>query len=199
MCERENWPLDIDIKYSPTDQLVTRPLDPIEKPWLQPKRHQITAFWKPLDAERFVTHLSQSPHVRVLAKLRPYEFSEIALADIEFYPELKHDLLFTNLNGITVPEGREPENKAPFLRLNGPFHMHYSIPKGPDFREHVRLLHYIRYSLEVTRGGDLQRQPAEFLTFVQDACEWLSQNFVSSRGKNTADNPEEYAEYLRVK
>jgi len=198
LCGRGHTTTEIDIKYSPTDQLVTRPLDPIEEPWRQPKRRQITAFWKPTDAERFASYLTQSLHARVFAQRVPYEFAEVTSADIEFYPELKHDLLFTNLDVQTAPEGRDPEKRSPFLRLNGPLHMHYSFPADPNSRENVRLLHYIQFSQEVVIEGRLEQQPSRFLTFARDACDWLSRNFVSLR-KNTADNPEEYSKFKRDK
>jgi len=191
-CSRGQSPTDIDIKYSPTDQLVIRPLDPIEEPWRQPKRHQMTAFWKPADAERFATYLAESLSARIFSEDSPYQFKEVSLADVEFYPELKHSLLFTNLDGMNVPQGRDPESSSPFLRLNGPFHMVYSLPRDLSSTENTRLLHYIKYSHEVVRGGVLEKQPIQFLTFAREACDWLSRNYVSLRGRNTADNLEEY-------
>ena len=196
-CGRGQSPTEIDIKYSPTDQLVTRPLDPIEQPWRQPKRHQLTAFWKPADAERFATYLTESLGARTFSEDVPYQFTEVALADIGFYPELKHSLLFTNMVGVVAPQGRDPEKGSPFLRLNGPFHMVYFLPQYLNSNENVRLLHYIKYSHEVVQGGILEKQPPQFLTFARDACDWLSRNFVSLRGKNTSDNHEEYLKVQR--
>jgi hypothetical protein len=189
--------MEMDIKYSPTDQLVSRPLDPIEQPWHQPKRHEVTAFWKPVDAERFAIYLAESLGARTFSEDVPYQFTEVPLADVEFYPELKHSLLFTNLDDAAVPQGRDPEKSSPFLRLNGPFHMVYSLPRTLNSNENNRLLHYIKYSQEVVRGGTLEKQPTQFLTFAQEACAWLSRNFVSLRGKNTADNLEEYLKVQR--
>ncbi len=199
VCGRGRTPTEIEIDYSPTDQLVAKPLDPIEQPWRQPERRQITAFWKPTDAERFASYLTQSLHARVFAQQIPYQFVEVTLADIDFYPELRYDLLFTNVDGVIAPLGREPEKSTPFLRLNGPIHMHYSFPKTPQSAGNIRLLHYIRYSDEVVREHRLVQQPNQFLTFGREAFDWLKGNFVSLRGKNTADNPEEYMEYMRLK
>lgn len=195
-CGRGQAPTEIDIKYSPTDQLVTRPLDPIEQPWRQPKRHQMTAFWTPADAERFATHLVESLGARVFSESSPNQFTGVSLAEIEFYPELKQSLLFTNLDAATLPQGRDPEKRSPFLRLSRPFHMLYSLTSNLNSTEKVRLLHYVNYSYEVVRGGTLEKQPAQFLTFAREASDWLSRNYVSLRGKNTADNLEEY---LKVK
>lgn len=195
-CGREQSAVFIEIKYSPTTELVSKPLDPIEQPWLQPKRHEITSFWQPVDAEKFASYLVQSLGARVFSENSPYEFTEIDLADIEFYPELKHDLLFTNVEGVTVPRQHEPQRSSQFLHLTHPYHMVYYWPTDPNPVQNLRFLHYIRYSDEVARGTVLEKQPSTFLTFTRQAREWLSQNYVSMRGKNTADNLEEY---LRVK
>jgi hypothetical protein len=160
------------------------------------KRPETIYFLGFTDAERFATYLAESLRARVFSENSPYEFTEVALAEIEFYPVLKHDLLFTNLNGVSAPRHRDPEKSSSFLRLNGPLHMLYFLPRDLNSTESVRFLHYISYSHEVVRGGTLEKQPTLFLTFAREACDWLSRNYVSLRGRNTADNLEEY---LKVK
>jgi hypothetical protein len=64
-----------------------------------------------------------------------------------------------------------------------------------DLDNSVCLLHYIQYAEQLIRGVDLETQPESFLRFARDASEWLKKNFVSLRGKNTADN---FQEHLRV-
>lgn len=191
-CGRRRTPIEVDIKYSPTNHLVELPLDPIAEPWQQPKRRQITALWKPSDAERFASFLAHSLHARVFAMETPYQFTEATLAKVEFYPELKHDLLFTNVDDPYPLQNREPEKTAPFLRVRGPFHMCYS---GSSLE--IQLLHYVEYSLEIVRQGRIEQQPKPFLEFARQACEWLNTNFVSFRGKMTADNPEEYIRFKK--
>jgi len=82
LCGRGQQPVNLDVKYSPTDDLVSRPIDPIEQPWLQPKRRTITSFWKPADGERFADYVVGSLGARVFAETKPYEFSEVQFADI---------------------------------------------------------------------------------------------------------------------
>jgi hypothetical protein len=56
-CGREQPTVRVEIKYAPTSDLVSKPLDPIERPWFQPKRRPVTSFWQPADVERFTTYL----------------------------------------------------------------------------------------------------------------------------------------------
>ena len=113
----------VDIKYSPTEQLIERPLDPIELPWLQPKRREITALWLPIDTERFAKHLVEWGATRIFARSDALEFVECRIEEVQFLPELKRDLLFTNLPDVAAPSGRDPQRDGPFLRLSSPFHM----------------------------------------------------------------------------
>ena len=126
---------------------------------------------------------------------QPPEFAETNLGYVEFYPELKQYLLFTNMEEMAVPMARDPEKGGPFLSLDRPLHM---MLYSETAKDHLvkGLLHYVKYSDEVVKGGKIEKQPAIFREFTRQACKWLSQNYVSSRGKNTADNPEQY---LRVK
>jgi hypothetical protein len=89
-----------------------------------------------------------------------------------------------------------PEKAGPFLLLTTPVHMHYGPASSmSDLDNNVCLLHYIKYAEQLMRGVDLETQPESFLKFTRDASEWLKKNFVSLRGKNTADN---FQEHLRV-
>lgn len=193
-CGREQRMMVIDLKYSPTEELIAKPLDPIEARWLQPKRHQITSLWQPADAERFARYLVETLGARVFSKAAAIEFTESSIENVRFFPELKRDLLFTNMPSVTVPSEREPHNRGPFLRVSAPYYMHYSQQSFE--RKSAHFLHYIQYSKEILVEGNIEKQAASFLIFGRQACDWLNQNFVSSRGRNTADNLEEY---LRAK
>lgn len=175
-----------EIKYSPTEELVVRPLDPIEKPWMQPKRREITAYWKPNDAESFAHHLVLSLGASVVQHKPKSEMAACKIEEVDFYPELKSTLYFTNIEGLDLPKGLGPEKSAPYIRLYGPLHIMLKLDREPGY------LYYVGYSLEVVRGADIVKQPAEFLAFAQSAVEWLSQKFPPTGRKNSADNPEEY-------
>jgi hypothetical protein len=113
-CGRERPPVWVEIKYAPTSDLISKPLDPIEQPWVQPKRRQVTSLWRPADVERFTTYLVSTLGARVFSEAGTHEYKECDLNGIEFYPELKRDLLFTNLPGIQPISRREPEKAGPF-------------------------------------------------------------------------------------
>jgi hypothetical protein len=185
-CAQSHSRALFEIKYSPTEELVSHPLDPIEQPWLQPKRREITAYWKPNDAERFARHLVTALGARVFQRLPKSEITPCKIDDLEFDPELKPTLYFTNLPDLAPPPIRDPQQVAPFLKLYGPFHIVIAYP------DDIALLHYVQYSNEVVREGKIVKQPEEFLAFAHSAVEWLRQEYPPTRGRYSADNPQEY-------
>ena len=181
-CGRERAAASFDIDYSPTAELISKPLDPIEQPWLKAKRCEITAYWQPADAERFASYLSGILEVRIYRDSNGFE--ECGIEAVEFYPELKYDLYFTNVLGLPPLRERDPQKAAPLLRLTSPFHI--ACPSG------IALLHYIEYADEILQGAEIMKQPPPFLSFARQAREWLHENYLSKRGSNAADNPAEY-------
>ncbi|MGA2601641.1 MAG: hypothetical protein ABSH09_32140, partial [Bryobacteraceae bacterium] len=181
-CGRGRAAVSFEIDYSPTAELISKPLDPIEQPWLKARRSEITAYWQPADAARFASYLSGIPGVRTYRDSNGFE--ECGIDTVEFYPELKYDLYFTNVLGLSQVRVRDPQKAAPLLRLTSPFHI--ACPGG------IALLHYIEYADEIVRGAEILSQPQSFLSFARQAREWLRQNYLSKRGRNTADNPAEY-------
>jgi hypothetical protein len=171
-----------EIKYGPTASLLSNPLDPIEQPWLKAKQCQITAYWQPSDAERFALYLTETLGARIY---RDSNLIECKVRTVEFYPELKHDLYFTNTPDIVRPTERDPQKYGPILRLRGPFHI--VIPTG------LAHLYYIQWAEEILRNVAITVQPQAFVKFAHETREWLSRNYVSQRGRNTADNPTEFA------
>jgi hypothetical protein len=181
-CGRERTGASFEIDYSPTSELVSKPLDLIEQPWLKARRSEITAYWQPADAERFASYVSKIPGVRIYRDSNGFE--ECGIEVVEFYPELKCDLYFTNALELPPLRGRNPQKAAPLLRLTSPFHI--ACPTG------IALLHYIEYADEILHGAEVLSQPQPFSMFARQARAWLQQNYSSQRGRNTADNAAEY-------
>jgi hypothetical protein len=181
-CNRERRGVSVKINYGPTAELVSKPLDPIQRPWLRAKTREINSYWKPADAEQFARYLTENLAARMFRG--DDEMQECEIHEVEFYPQLKYDLFFTNVEDFAPEPGRDPHKRASLLRLTVPFHMMW--PSG------LALLHYIQWAEELLRGTDVTKQPESFLLFAKHAREWLRQNYLNNRGANCADCPAEY-------
>jgi hypothetical protein len=133
--------------------------------------------------------LFEIPAVRIYRDSNGIE--ECGIEAVEFYPELKYDLYFTNVLGLPPLRVRDPQKAAPLHRLTSPFHV--ACPSG------IALLHYVEYPDEILRGAEIPKQPRPFLSFARQAREWLHQNYLPKRGRNTADKSTNDRRLLRRK
>jgi hypothetical protein len=187
-CGREKIATSFEIDYSPTAELISKPLDPIEQPWLKAKQCQITAYWQPADAERFASYLTGT--LGALMYRAVDDMEECRIQSITFHPELEYDLYFTNIPAAVPIRSRDPQRAAPLLRLASPFRI--ACPGG------FALLHYVEYAEEILWDSEVRRQPQLFLSFAAQARQWLNQNYSSERGRNTADHPMEYQRIISL-
>lgn len=187
-CPRQQRELSFEIDYGPTIELLERPIDPIDKPWVKPRQTQITAYWRPCDAERFALHLSHALAAKVYR--RDPEWRECDIGSIRFTKESTGDLYFSHTAQISLPNAQDPQKVAPLLRLSAPFRI--AVSSG------IALLYYIEYSKEIPVGPAFLKQAQEFLSFASEAELWLRKHYPSTRGKNTADHPEEFARIVEL-
>lgn len=190
-CKREALGASFEINYDPTDRLLSHPLDPIQDPWLRAREVQITSYWLATDAECFAAHLTAELGARAFHRVMG-ECEFLPVKRDLFLPGVHHELYFTNLPDVAPKASREPQKAGPFVRLASPIQMVYgSLASGV-----VLDLYRIEYAAEIIVAGEKQKQPPAFLAFAKSAIDWLKQNFISERGRNTADNPTEFARWL---
>lgn len=187
-CRREPPYTTFDIDYTPTESLLEKPLDRIEEPWLRALRIEITAYWRPTDAQRFAEYLTGTLSARVLR--REPDLKECAIVREDFRSEPVSDLYFSPVVLSKLPSVRDPEKFAPLLKLSSPFRI--AIPGG------LALLYYIEYAEEIPSGAQFEKQPPTFRSFSKNAADWLKAHYSSTRGPHTADNPEEYARVASI-
>lgn len=187
-CRREPACTTFEIDYSPTDTLLSKPLDRIEEPWMRARRVEITAYWRPTDAQRFAEYLTGALSARVFR--REEDWTECELGKEAFRSESISDLYFSPLVPSKLPSGRDPHKVAPLLKLSSPFRV--AVQSG------IALLYYIEYAEEIPSGAQFEKQLPEFISFSQKAVHWLRAHYSSTRGPRTADNPEEYARIASI-
>lgn len=185
-CHVARAPVVFEIDYEPTDALVDTPLSPCAEPWLVAKRVVITALWTPRDLEAFVSHAAKQAGASVYVagwREAPTRWDGGSLAARVDLARV-FDVFMTNVD-VTFPEDTRDCWKAlPVVHVGSPIVMNYTTGTGH--------LHYIETAEEVFEGARVVAQPAQFLAYARALGAWLRESFSSARGKNTADNPEEY-------
>ncbi|MGO9832901.1 MAG: hypothetical protein ACLP1X_01660 [Polyangiaceae bacterium] len=179
-----------DIDYEPTDALIERPLDPVDDPWRKARWVRVTGLWKREDMERLLRFVSTLPDARIAfaswqqaPRDLTVEAAVLALREAQTY-----NIVFAN-EDVTLPMDLSGAwRDLPLVHVGAPTAIHYDTGDAE--------LYYVSYALERFAGGAVIPQPAAFLALAARVRAWLASEFVSARGKNTADNP---AEYQRLK
>jgi hypothetical protein len=185
-CRARRTPVTFEIDYEPTDSLVDAPLVPCAHPWLKAKHVEITALWKEADLEELVAYAAGLDASIVLAagwRERPVVLERRRLFDqVDF--DRPYDVFMTNAS-VELPEKlRDAWRRAPVVHVGSPIHMRYRTGEGD--------LYYVHYAEERLEGPSVVAQPVSFVAYARGLVHWLRERFVSERGKNTADNPEEW-------
>ena len=187
-CGLEKHGATFDIDYSPTDTLVSMPLDPIDDPWRKAKHLSFTGLWRPSDAVEVVRRLVEVEHTT--AYLEQWN----ALPRVSTLDELRHAIEAENgymelafaLGTLSVPDDlRDFWKRAPIVRIGSPTSIRYDTGVGT--------LYELEWAEQVFDEGVVVAQPAELLALGRRLQTWLSSRFVSTRGKKTYDEPTEFA------
>lgn len=194
-CGAEKRPTTLEIDYSPTGTLLSSPLDPCEGPWVIPRRHSYTSFWKAADVDQalrlagleasrtWFAGWGETP--RLIEVERASELALDALAR-----EKTYNVLLSNADiDLTGIEPRACWKSLPLIQLHSPTIMNYSF-EGTRVRA---VLHYIDFAQEVLSGGTIVSQPAEFIDFAARVLRRFRAVFVSTRGPRTLDAADEFA------
>jgi hypothetical protein len=180
-CKKRRALMTLEIDYSPTRALIERPLDRIDDPWKKARQVQFTAWWRPLDAIAFSEHMMQ--HTRAfIERFRepPRDISDVC-------QPLTTGTYLAIAFGDQLPAAplRDAWRTAPVVTLSSPMTIHYSTG--------IAALYYIEWAEQVFVGADVVAQPPQFLELAARVRAFLGERFISRRGKNTCDAPEEYA------
>ena len=180
-CGRERPAMSFEIDYSPTDVRIDRPLDPIDKPWLKAKQHELTGLWRPSDALDVARHLVEVE--ALVAYLAAWNQPVRAVSPDElqetFESERAYSIVFSSTPRSFVSGERDLWMSAPVIALSSPMHINYANGVGH--------LYFLRYADEIFDKGIVVQQPSELRACTSRLRAWLAERFVTTRGKRAFD------------
>jgi hypothetical protein len=189
-CQKRSLAATLEIDYSPTDTLMSRPLEPCEEPWLVPKRTEITALWVPQDLEDLVCHLGESESVRCYyaafaeqPRLTAPAALVTTIADkpiFQLYFATREIEFPVNLNDCW--------KRLPVIHVPSPTRMRYETKEA--------LFYYVHWADQFIVDRRIVPQEPELLALADRLGAWLRAHFTSARGKRAFDN---HAERERLK
>ncbi len=195
-CAKEKRAATFEIDYSPTESLVSAPLEPCSNPWLVARRRTYTGLWSPADTERALRLIADGT-TRIWfagwkAPIVPVEIGRACELVLEaLSAQRPYDVLLSNSEvDLRDAKPRACWKSLPILQLKSPMSINYPTKDGGWVNA---LLHDLEFAEEVVVHGAIVSQPAEFREFAAQAIDRLSKVFISTRGPRSLDAPDEYA------
>lgn len=194
-CGRVQQRMSIDIDYSPTKRLVTKPLTPCKNPELLYDLHELTLYATPADTVRVAKHLAKQGcsfagvvrNGRDLAR-RTLSLSEVSTvlgkrgempAFLQLYATLK-PMPLTESAVSTAKKESSLWKRREVIRIQAPFNMVIGNRQA--------LLYYVHFSNEFVDGESVKSKSSRFRKVTADLVDWLGREFVTWRGPDCFDN-----------
>ena len=203
-CGKTTMRMSIDIDYSPTEQLVAKPITFCETPNIKYKFSDLSALWTPEDLEKFLRfmmeelnltayyhYFKQPDNIRVFEPvsldwaiqrgdlfLQCYFTGEpIDIEAVTTYPDEK---------GVMVKRDLwRKEESVEFNRIiiSGAHGLAGEAGHYP--------MYFLKFCTQYIDRGEVRDKSKEFAELTARLMNWLKENFNTGRGKNCFDSEEE--------
>jgi len=202
-CGRFRRRMVVEIKYTPTEDLVTQPLRYCRNTKIFYDLNEITMYATRNDIARVVHYLGRELNCSFACLLR--EQNEW-VAHILSYEQIKRIILNegVNLQAINYRQifAFPGEENVPALEFDNLKEEETFWKRNPVISiaspsvirwsgQVEALLYYIRFSNEHVDNEEAIPKPREFQEATKRLLNWLKSQFVSWRGRNCFDNPDE--------
>lgn len=192
-CGIEKKQFGFSIDYSPTENLYESPLVFCSNPKIKYELFQINSFWTSVDAINLVKFLNDNGLKIFVLYIKDKEkvLEEISVTDANrFIESAKYlKILFSkddlNIRDINNKNHGELWRNFEIIELNFPMNIQYGI-------NDLGTLYYINYCNEYIKESKIVSKSKEFKILTKKLTKWFKDNYYSGRGKQCADNAEEY-------
>lgn len=203
-CNKTSKPISIDIDYSPTDHLISRPLTFCEKPNIKYNFSELTSYWSGDNLSDFLRFIffdlklnvycwfSEHPDNKRLFKKVSFE-KAIQIITINhhylnFYfstyeLDLSKHLKFSDERGVYVKDDIWRKNEI--IQLRAPL-----VIMG------YGLLYYINFCNQYLDKGNVKDKSTNFESTTTQLKIWLKEKFITKRGVNCFDGQQAYDKFM---
>ena len=193
-CKKTAIRMSVDIKYSPTDQLVSQPITFCENPNLRYKLSNYSALWTPCDLERFLRFLYDELNMTAYDK---YAEAAWYLKPMTFEETIKKTTKRLYITQKPIVSESEKENSLFFERE--PWRKGEIIEFSSINIHGLGLMYFITFCTQYIDKGHVKEKPKEFSLRTAQLAVWLKDNFITKRCKNCFDSEEMYQKFMESK
>lgn len=202
-CGKSRRQFAADIDYGPTNQLVDQPLVYCKNPKILYDLHELTLIAKRADVARVIRFLGDDADCQFAGCLwnnadwtvRNIDADEAEQAVLkESEASRRYYWIYASQQPIKVPQAfsRDKQESAfwkrrEIIRLSSPTYMLYG-----SFTSRPSLMYYIQFANEYVKDERALAKSKRFRDLTARLVEWLQAEFVSWRGADCFDNPQEH-------
>lgn len=187
-CGKTSTLTTIDIKYSPTKQLIETPIIYCEKPKIRYKCKSLNAFWNEDDLNNFLLFLTNELGYAIYVwyfkrpeKVRIFEKMEsinIPKPFLHLYIT-KEKLDISSISDFSDEMG---------IYINRDLWRNHELLECSSLNMNGKPQYYIEYATQyINNKGETVNKSVTFEKDTDKLLEWLKENFSSKRGKNCFD------------
>jgi hypothetical protein len=199
-CKKIKKCVSVDIDYSPTDSLFSKPISYCEKPNIKYKYSELTSYWSGDNLSDFLSFMINELHLNTYCWFFKHPENLRYIEKVSFDKAMQvisinHRYLdfYFSPNEIELQEMIElSDDKGVYLK-NDIWRKNEIIQlSAPTSILGYGLLYYIHFCNEYLDKAIVISKSKEFEHVTNSLLEWLKSNFVTKRGKNCYDGAEAY-------
>lgn len=192
-CKKEKNQYSQDIDYSPTEDLVTKPLTKCDNPIIKYKLKEISLYIKNDDLFKIINFLFLNLHLNskiVIYKNNKWEMADFNTENINIINEYKYMSIYFSKNKLDLYDYNNFDTKDEEIFWKRNEIIKINSPVNILFKK-LGFLYYIKYSLDYIDKIVITKKSNEFMNICNSFEDFLKKEFVTNRGKNCYDNLEE--------
>lgn len=194
-CGKTKRQMELDLDYTGTEELISRPLRFCKTPKLRYDLKDISLYVTKSDMTSIIGYLDKVHGCSfacwlwgngrcVVRTLCAHEVQEAFLSDQCFHVHASLlPLTESELQAGSAKQEKSFWKRKEVIRISSPTHITLDL-KG--------LLYYIQYSNEYVEDDTVVPKRENFRAVSESLLRWLGANFVSWRGRHCFDNPSEH-------
>lgn len=205
VCNKISKASSINIDYSPTNELIEKPITFCEQPNIKYKFKELTSYWSGDNLKDFLKfifldlklnvycwfwqHSDKSRHFEKVSIEKAIQIITVNHNFLNFYFSANeiNTIVYTQTtdnNGVYIEEGIW--RKDEIIQLSSPLRI---VGYG--------LLYCIKYCNQYIDKGNTVDKSVNFEKITNDLNSWLTQHFITKRGKNCFDGQEAYEKLIK--
>ncbi|QNA43012.1 hypothetical protein [Lacibacter sediminis] len=203
-CNKTAKPISIDIDYSPTNHLLSNPLNYCEAPNIKYKFSELTSYWSGDNLKDFLFFMFNDLNLKAYCWFFKYPDNHRFFEKVTFEKALEiitfnHRYLnfYFTKDEINIDDIKKLEDEKGVYIKKDLWRKNEIIElSSPFVISDYGLLYYIHFCNQFLYKGEVKDKSKAFEKDTTKLKNWLKGKFITKRGRNCFDGEEAYTKFI---